>query len=387
MATGRITIYDLRLTNRSPLPRDLFILHSSFFILLLFLAACSSVRPVTKIGLIAPFEGLHRDTGYTALAAMRAAIVETPGQVNSAVDLLPLALDDSGEPARTQRATQKLLVDSTVVAVIGPLAPASLAQMERALPQNRSVVWLAPFLINPQGGFVEPAQALAEPALYNAWAIDLLAAVAHTLPAQKVSHLVLAGGQSTHSGWPQLSTAQWQQVVELPVLVTDDLNQLQPGDALFWLGNAEEGATFLTRLRQQGREMPFWLGPAGGDPIFAQRAINLPSGKLNLSNLRNVYWATWVGEEYTTWAVDHAPASPAAYQVYAATRLAIQRVLPTGQRVAIASEFPKWRIQYFAYTATGESVEYTVNNHNLSVTHVTQVTFPPPLARPPGAGN
>ena len=113
------------------------------------------MRPVTKIGLIAPFEGLHRDTGYRALAAMRAAIAEAPSQANltfgPTLDLLPLALDDSGEPNGTQRATEKLLVDSTVAAVIGPFAPDSLAQMERGMPQERSVIWLAPFLINPQG--------------------------------------------------------------------------------------------------------------------------------------------------------------------------------------------------------------------------------------------
>ena len=47
-------------------------LFSSLTLLFLILATgCTPVRPVVKIGLIAPFEGLYRDSGYGALAAMR----------------------------------------------------------------------------------------------------------------------------------------------------------------------------------------------------------------------------------------------------------------------------------------------------------------------------
>ena len=63
-------------------------------VLALLLAGCTDVRPVAKIGLIAPFEGLHRRSGYAALAAMRQAIVETPA---GATGIIPLALDDAGD--------------------------------------------------------------------------------------------------------------------------------------------------------------------------------------------------------------------------------------------------------------------------------------------------
>jgi hypothetical protein len=75
-------------------------------VLALLLAGCTDVRPVAKIGLIAPFEGLQRRTGYAALESMRQAIVETPA---SAIGVIPLALDDSADPLGHSRAAEKLL--------------------------------------------------------------------------------------------------------------------------------------------------------------------------------------------------------------------------------------------------------------------------------------
>src|SRR3954463_1255363 len=51
--------------------------------LMVFLSGCASIRPIVKIGLIAPFEGLYRQSGYDALDAMRQAMAEcTPAGVD-----------------------------------------------------------------------------------------------------------------------------------------------------------------------------------------------------------------------------------------------------------------------------------------------------------------
>ena len=84
----------------------------------LLLAGCTSVRPTLKVGLLAPFEGLHRRSGYAALAAVRAAVADFP---YAEAGVLPLALDDGGQPQGAQRAAQKLLADGRVAAVVGPL--------------------------------------------------------------------------------------------------------------------------------------------------------------------------------------------------------------------------------------------------------------------------
>jgi branched-chain amino acid transport system substrate-binding protein len=100
----------------------------AFLLLAAFLlGSCVSVRPIVKIGVLAPFEGLYRRTGYTVLEAVRRAIVDDSAANPAVFDLLPLALDDSAAPAAARRSTQKLLVDPGVGAVVGPLTPALAA--------------------------------------------------------------------------------------------------------------------------------------------------------------------------------------------------------------------------------------------------------------------
>ena len=84
------------------------------------LAGCTNVRPTIKIGVLAPFEGLHRRSGYAALEAVRAAIADFS---NVDAGILPLALDDGDQPQQAVRSAQKLLADPRVAAVVGPLSP------------------------------------------------------------------------------------------------------------------------------------------------------------------------------------------------------------------------------------------------------------------------
>ena len=46
------------------------------FALLMILSGCASVKPVVKIGLVAPFEGRARAVGYDAIYAARLAVRE-----------------------------------------------------------------------------------------------------------------------------------------------------------------------------------------------------------------------------------------------------------------------------------------------------------------------
>lgn len=85
------------------------------------LAACAPVvRPVIKIGLVAPFEGRYRDVGYEVVYAVRLAVREANGRGGVAGHTLELAaLDDSGDPAMAVEQAQKLATDPLVVGVIG----------------------------------------------------------------------------------------------------------------------------------------------------------------------------------------------------------------------------------------------------------------------------
>ncbi len=100
---------------------------SLFLCLGIFLVACSaSTQPVTKIGLVAPFEGRYRPIGYEAIYAARLAIreINARGGINGhRIELV--ALDDRGDPDKALSAARQLVLDPQVVAVIGHLLPDS----------------------------------------------------------------------------------------------------------------------------------------------------------------------------------------------------------------------------------------------------------------------
>jgi len=311
--------------------------------LICLLAACVPVRPMIKIGLMAPFEGLYRRTGYEALAAMRSALTETP---IVGVDLLPLALDNSVDP---QRAAQKLLADKRVRAVVGPQTPELFAQIGPFV-DSTGVVWVTPYAIDPATGqFVNPATD-------ETWATDLVVAVAHAAQNQGNRRFVLAGWTP---GWPQHSVAEWAERTGVPVVITNETNAVHATDAVFWMGNAADGADYLARLRPMQPAVPFWLGPQGGDPVFAER-MTTPYGP--------VYWATWLGEDYAQWAANHTPATPTAYLVYQATRQAIVDLAASGtdrsSNLPMLASAPQWRVQFFSLGQNGISrpVAITLDN-------------------------
>jgi ABC-type branched-subunit amino acid transport system substrate-binding protein len=97
-------------------------------LLILLLPACASVKPVVKIGLVAPFEGRDRAIGYDAVYAARLAV----RQANAAggiggyrVSLV--ALDDGGNATLAGQTAAALAVDADVVAVVGHYLPETTA--------------------------------------------------------------------------------------------------------------------------------------------------------------------------------------------------------------------------------------------------------------------
>lgn len=293
-------------------------------------AEFDSVRPVRKIGLIAPFEGLYRRTGYEALAAMRQAIDET-GAGNGAsveIDILPLALDDTADPQRAQRAAEKLLASTDVDVIIGPLSPGLTGALPVAwpLPEPNSpthdVRWIAPHAVDPSGGFAAPGD--------RAWADGLLAAVGRATRAQGATQLVIAGRQAD---WPDYAAGEWAERAGMPVRLTDDPDMVTATDAVFWLGAADSGAEYVNALRSLGSPVPVWLGAPGGDPVFVERA----------PRAENVYWAAWLNRDYNAWADGRSQPAPVAFAVYQATQHAIAELMNL-------PEAPKtpWQIQFFA---------------------------------------
>lgn len=243
-----------------------FLLFSCAF----FLSACASTRPVAKIGLLAPFEGVYRQEGYDALAAMRAALAE---QEPAGIDVLPLALDSSRD---VERAGQKVLADPSVAAVIGPFwASDGLAALQ-IFSGDR---WQHPYA--PSGD--------------ANWAKEVLdAAIAF---AERERHtLVLAG---VPVGWTQTDGA-------VAVAVDD----VQAGQAVLWLGDAAEGADFARSVWERLPDTPIGLYTAGVE-TFRQRVGEKTTGPL--------FVVGWIDDDYPAWAASHSPSTPAAYTVYRQT--------------------------------------------------------------------
>lgn len=263
---------------RFPIPNTQYLLF-----LLFFLSACTSVRPVAKIGLIAPFEGLYRQEGYDALAAMRAGLADRGA---AGVDVLPLALDSSRDVART---AQKVLADPSVTAVIGPYwagegrALAGLAQGTK---------WRRPYA--PSGA--------------DAWAVEALA-LAEDWAETQGRRLVLAGDVEM---WPESDSP----VAASPQAVTGE-------QAVLWLGDPAGGADFAAALWKEQSGVPFGIY-GGGMAALRDRLGEGTGGPLFL--------LAWIDDDYTSWRQNHTPNTPAAYAVYRLTVDAIAEL--AGERPA-----------------------------------------------------
>ena len=115
-------------------PRSSASLRVPLLLALLLLSACASVRPVVKIGLVAPFEGRERAIGYDAVYAARLAVREAnaAGGIGGSdgrggYRLALVALDDRGDAELATQTAAALVVDADVVAVVGHYLPETTA--------------------------------------------------------------------------------------------------------------------------------------------------------------------------------------------------------------------------------------------------------------------
>ncbi|MGQ9555313.1 MAG: ABC transporter substrate-binding protein [Anaerolineae bacterium] len=98
------------------------------FLLLLLFARQQRPPRLYRLGLVAPFEGLYRDTGYAALAAARVRAQEWNRDfARYGFYVQVWAVDDSNDPALAILRAQELADDPLVLAVVGHLTPETSA--------------------------------------------------------------------------------------------------------------------------------------------------------------------------------------------------------------------------------------------------------------------
>lgn len=137
------------------------------FGLLAWAAVEGSAPPTVKIGLVAPFEGEFRNTGYDVLFAVKLALQERnqgEGLAGYRVELV--ALNDFNDPATAAEQARALVADPDVVGVVGHLTPAAT---QAALPVYRAanLAVVAPWSVDeaafqPDGGLVSVAATTGE---------------------------------------------------------------------------------------------------------------------------------------------------------------------------------------------------------------------------------
>lgn len=299
-----------------------------------------STRPIAKIGLVAPFEGLYRRTGYSALAAMQLGIDDAYAEAGPIpLDFLPLALDSSGRPAAAHRAIQKLLIDPSVDAIIGPVmmwngptaadAMAEYDQLE-GVPVLYMPWTLSAFHLN---GLRTSYSAIQNRALWQIQIDHYVRAVAEANRLRNVQRLMVSG----------LPTEGLPAVAHINIRHFGSLEDISQNDAILWLGDPSGGAKLYNQLRMQHSSVPFWMGPMGGDPVFAEHA----------HSINHVFWAIWSDSHYNDWAENHNQATPLAYLVYRSTKSIIEQL--TASPGSDFSFEGQWQIEMFELTADGQS--------------------------------
>ena len=178
------------------------------------LVACAPIsltRPVTKLGLVAPFEGQQRAVGYEALYAVKLALRErnaAGGVAGWLVELVALnesgsldqsgSLDHNASADQASRQARALAVDADVTTAIALTSAAEQARVQSQYAQ----VGLPIDLLDPQSAdaqpdapFVERYRALSGGASPGPLAVRVYAATQSALA--RIERNIRANGRPT----------------------------------------------------------------------------------------------------------------------------------------------------------------------------------------------
>ena len=294
------------------------------FILLSVLVAavgCSpwGTRPVVKIGLVAPFEGLYRALGYEVLPAVKLAVREcnSAGGVNGYMVEL-VALNDDQEPGVAVSCAREMAADPDIMGVIGHFDEATTL----AALSTYHEAGLA--LVVPGARAVQVTRA-GYPEVFRLGADNnLLGATAarYAVIEKGARRLAVVRGQEDLVDSFREAALQRGAAVVLDADAVDDrlmsmLAKKQP-DMIFFGGDALEAADLLLQLRSAGPDTPLLGGDGLNSPFLIQVAGEAALGTTYVTMTPPVEDQAFV-ESYT--ALAGAPPGPYAALAYDAARL------------------------------------------------------------------
>jgi len=257
-------------------------------IALLLLPACaassSGTKPVIKIGLAAPFEGLGRPLGYDSLNGAKLAIAECNANGGVAGYMVELvALDHGDDPRQAQAQAAELAADHDVLAAIaGWSQPTAAAEIPiyRELGLPVVIAWtVSPDLAAADDGIVSIAADSATTALQLAKevAVDTEVLVIAEDQTAFPYRQVLANGHffPPPTSWTQANADAWAE----DLLANFD----PPPQSLLLATTGARAGQVLDTLWRAGWQGQVFVSPDAGSPLLPDIAKESANGVLTAS--------------------------------------------------------------------------------------------------------
>ncbi len=299
-------------------------------------AGLGSTRPVVKIGLVAPFEGLHRHLGYDVLYAVKLAVRErnAAGGVGGYVVEL-VALDDGNDASQARWQARKMIVDSDVMGVIGHFSDeAALAAVDEYHRAGLALITQVAADAVTERGYPEVFRLYARN--------DLLGAKAARYVVEELGMSRLAVLRGSHD----LADAFLQTAEQLGATIVLDADtdltfhasRFTSAELVFFSGGAVEGAELIAQARRVGIEVTFMGGSGLDSPQLEQIGGEAVGGVLYITAAPRINAGDFVADYQDL--TGRLP-GPQAIVAYDATRVlleALARACPERGRRAIESQ-------------------------------------------------
>lgn len=336
-----------------------------------------STRPIVKVGLVAPFEGLDRPLGYEVLYAVKLAIRErnaAGGVAGYMVELV--ALNDDNDPVVAAQQAREMAVDGDVVGVIGHFSsPTTLAALEEYRQAGLALITTA-----------ATADAVTESGYPNVYRLcarnDRLGqeAAHYAVTGWGAERLAIVRGQDDLAEAFALTAARLgaSVVSDVEAHRADWVEQMaaQDPDLIFFTGDAVEGASLIAQARQRGLEALSMGASDWGSPKLTQIGGTAAEGALYVTSapaLEEIGGAAAFAAGYE--ALAGQPPGPQAILAYDATGVlleAIARAIAAeGQpgRAAVAAQLAKTHWEGLtgpiAFDAQGDRLDPLIYIHRV----------------------
>jgi len=286
-------------------------------------AGLGSTKPVVKIGLVAPFEGLYRHLGYDVLYAVKLAVRErnaAGGVSGHKVELV--ALDDGNDPAQAPLQAKKMIVDPDVMGVIGHFSDeAALAALDEYHRVGLALITQVAADAVTERGYPEVFRLYARNELLG------MEAARHVVRELGMRRLAVLRGRDDLADAFALMAEQLGATIMLDTDVdfTFHVSRFTSAELVFFSGGAVEGAELIAQARRADVEATFMGGSRLDSPQLVQIGGEAIRGTLYITAAPRVEDLVNAGDFVAGYqALAGRLPGPQAIMAYDATRVLLE---------------------------------------------------------------